>query len=721
MSKTVMSKRNRENRIATGIRSFDELLGGGLPTGSVVVVAGPPGSGKTILTQQIAFFNAAAGKKVLFFNTLSEPTAKTLGYLERFSFFDPKAIDTTVRFVDLGRIARQKGLAPTLGLLVEQLRAWKPQIAVIDSFKAFDDLSSSPEELRKFGYEVAVNLMAWEVTALLLGEYGEDDIGESPLFSIVDGLMVMSQRNLFGEHQRSLRIVKMRGSAHDTNDHPFAISLAGIEIYAPATAIRRRPYGATKPVERMRLGIPGFDALLGSGIPAGSTILVGGAAGTGKTALLMEFIYRGALAGEKGVVFSFEETDERLRAFAAAFGWDLETQIKRGMVQIVFVPQPDILFERHLLMIHDVVEAMGARRIAIDSVSVFLHKVRDPEVSREQVFQLCSIVHNARAVGLLATDIPYAVNTISRFGVEETVVDGIVLLTSVEEQLERRRYVEVYKLRNTAHLGGRHAIQIGPSGVVISPRYAKALHPNEPPPAVELTQRLASGVPGLDPLLGGGLLARSATLVSGSAGTGKTTIALQFVLAGAVKKERGLYVTLEEGPAQLIATAKALSLPLAEAIKRGTVHVVYLATEQIRSPELFALLTDKISTNKVQRIALDAVSDLPTGTGMHETARQLMTRLVQQFKHLGATTLLTVESPGGLADEARIAGLSAIADNLITLRYVECGGELTSMLTVVKTRGSNSSRRSQRLRISEGGAVVEGLAKTRRTPKPLGR
>jgi circadian clock protein KaiC len=121
------------------------------------------------------------------------------------------------------------------------------------------------------------------------------------------------------------------------------------------------------------------------------------------------------------------------------------------------------------------VEAMGAKRVAIDSVSVFLHKIRDPQVAREKTFQLASIVQNAQAVGFFATDIPYGSNQISRFGVEETVVDGVVLLSSTEEGRERVRYLEIYKLRNTSHLHGRHNMAIGPEGISIFPRYSGAL------------------------------------------------------------------------------------------------------------------------------------------------------------------------------------------------------------------------------------------------------
>src|SRR5688572_19795452 len=154
-----MIKRPAKRRIETGVRNLDEILGGGLPKASVTVVSGPPGSGKTIFAQQVCFHTAAPESRILYFNTLSEPTAKTLRYLKDFSFFDPQKLEQDFRFVDLGVLVRSKGLAEAVTLVMDQVREFQPAIVVIDSFKVFEDLSKSREELRKFGYELAVNLM----------------------------------------------------------------------------------------------------------------------------------------------------------------------------------------------------------------------------------------------------------------------------------------------------------------------------------------------------------------------------------------------------------------------------------------------------------------------------------------------------------------------------------------------------------------------------------
>ena len=696
-------------RITTGVRNLDALVNGGFPKGSTTIVGGTPGAGKTTLVQQICFHHASPRQRVLYFNTLSEPTAKSLRYMSQFAFFDRTRLTSGIEFVDLGLIVRNQGVDEVSRLIMDHLKRVKPAIVVIDSFKVFEDLTTSREELRKFTYELAVNLMAWEATTFLIGEYGAQEIQNNPLFSIVDGLVMVTQRLDSGEQQRFLQIVKMRGTPHSRDEHPFVIGRDGVAVFAPRVTIRREDRGPSGP--RCKTGISKLDDLLGEGIPLGSSLLIAGVAGTGKTMLSLEFVYRGAQRGEKGIVFSFEETEERLRASARGLGWEIDREIERGMIEIVFIPQPEIQVEVHLEMMRERIEALGAKRVAVDSVSVFLHKVESPQVAREKTFQIASLVQNAQAVGFLATDIPYGQDLISRFGVEETVVDGVIVLSSTSEGLERQRYLEVYKLRNTAHLKGRHDMLIGEGGITVFPRYDATA---SPPPAPVGTSnkrqalpRLSTGVAGLDALLGGGLLAGSVTFVAGSAGIGKSTLGMQFLLEGSRSKEPGLFVSLEESPAQLRAMAKSLNLGLDSAVGGGLVDIVYLARERVRPNQVLAMLTDKIREQKTQRLVLDGASHLLSELATPSEHRQLVDGLVSRFKELGVTGVLTFETrvlqaTGTVTDR----GVSPIADNLVMLRYREGESGLAPTVTVVKTRGSAHDFQTHDLTIGPGGVRI---------------
>lgn len=237
-----MKTKTQDRRIPTGVRNLDEVLSGGLPAGTLTVLAGIPGSGKTILSQQIVFNNATPKNRALFFQTLSEPTAKTLRYLKQFNLFDAKKLeDESVQFVDLGEILRAEGLEKAITLLMSHVKRVKPAFVVIDSFKVFEDLARTQEELRKFTYEIAVNLMGWECTTLLLGEFCQHDIETNPLFSIVDGIVFLKNHAEAGEQQRFIQVIKMRGTDHSRDEHAFTINDSGLEIYAPRVTIRRLP------------------------------------------------------------------------------------------------------------------------------------------------------------------------------------------------------------------------------------------------------------------------------------------------------------------------------------------------------------------------------------------------------------------------------------------------------------------------------------------------
>jgi len=361
---------------------------------------------------------------------------------------------------------------------------------------------------------------------------------------------------------------------------------------------------------------------------------------------------------------------------------------------------------------------------------VFLHKVKDPQIAREKVFQIASIVQNSGAVGLLATDIPYGAPLISRFGVEETVVDGVILLSSTAEGLERQRYIEIYKLRNTAHLKGRHSMIIGAGGIHVFPRYAEG-STEEPPAALKVADRLPSGIAGLDRHMGGGLLQRSVTLLAGSPGIGKSTFGMQFILAGVARGEPGLIFTLEESSQQLQATADVLGLPLRNSIKKGLLEVVYLSPERVRAAQFLSVLGDKIQALGARRLLLDGMGHIAPESAAGDALRQLLFHLVARFKSLDVTSLLTLESRSlYFEDEVTERGFSPLADNLLMLRYAPIRRELRPALRIIKTRGSAHDRGTYPLNFGKGGVHIgpgvgspsaKGSAVAQSPPRTQGR
>lgn len=220
-------------RVRTGLPRLDAILGGGLPAGSMTIVAGRPGVGKTVLAQQICFYHGTPDARVLFFSVLSEPTAKTLRHVGQFAFFDAARLDEGIEFIDLREVARTGGLDGAVAHIMGHVARVGPRLVVIDGFRAFDELARSPEDVRDLGYEIAVRLMVWECTSLLLDGYRPGDLATRSLFSVVDGVILLSDDGSSGRPRRFLRVVKMRGTAHSRERHAFEIGPAGIDI-APA-------------------------------------------------------------------------------------------------------------------------------------------------------------------------------------------------------------------------------------------------------------------------------------------------------------------------------------------------------------------------------------------------------------------------------------------------------------------------------------------------------
>jgi circadian clock protein KaiC len=212
--------------------------------------------------------------------------------------------------------------------------------------------------------------------------------------------------------------------------------------------------------------------------------------------------------------------------------------------------------------------------------------------------------------------------------------------------------------------------------------------------------------------MGGGLLKRSATLLVGSAGIGKSTMGLQFILEGVTRKEPGLIFTLEESPEQLEATADALGMPLRKSVEKGLVEVVYLPRERVRSAQFLTVLGDTIVGLKARRVLLDGVGYMQREGAEADDLRQLLNKLVARFKGLDVTSILTAESRSlHFGDAITEGGFSPVADNLLVLRYVSIDDALAPAIRIVKTRGSEHDRATYTFHLGKGGAHI--------APRPL--
>src|ERR1700738_385675 len=342
-------------RVRTGIPDLDLILGGGLEPGSLVIVAGAPGTGKTILAQQICFAKATPERKALYYPTLSEPHSKLVRHLEPFEFFKPAALGRSVEFIHLGELVEeggQEGLEPVVSELGRNCFETRPAVVVIDSAKALRDFVSE-KELRTALYDLASRVAHTDAILLLVGDYTPREIEGGGEFSLADG--------------RWVRVVKLRGGDPLVGKHSFRIRQTGFEVFPRLETLA--PNGAAEPDGRVASGIPQLDELMGGGMSIGQATVVLGPSGAGKTILGLRFIAEGLEAGERCLLVSFQETGEQLVKKAASFGWDMADAWKSGQLAIHYVPVGELDLDTIAAAVRRELAKGLLRRVVIDSLA----------------------------------------------------------------------------------------------------------------------------------------------------------------------------------------------------------------------------------------------------------------------------------------------------------------------------------------------------------------
>jgi circadian clock protein KaiC len=439
-------------RLPTGSPALDQILGGGLPARSVTIVAGEPGSGKTVLALQLMFHLARQGRKCLYFTTLSEPALKMVRYMQLFGFFDARLLDDRIVFADLGSRLRAEGSGPVLEEVAERVEREEPDLVAIDSFKAIHDLHGHPARVRVFAYDLAVRMAGWGATTLLVGEYTPAEIATLPEFAIADGIVRLSNERQGLTAVRALEVLKLRGADYSSGQHFFEIGPAGPTYYPRVRAPEWRPGPSAPNAERAATGIGGLDELLGGGFPRNSSTVVQGATGTGKTLLGLQFLMEGARRGERGVHFTLDETPEQLRGVAAGFGWDLAALEAGGPVAIRYTSPVELSADRFLNEVRQEVEAAGAVRAVLDSVTGLALGVPSERRFRELVYALVKHLRAAGATLLMTMEVPELLGSaqLTGHGVS-SVADNVVLLRYLELGGRLERAVSVLKARGVRH------------------------------------------------------------------------------------------------------------------------------------------------------------------------------------------------------------------------------------------------------------------------------
>ncbi|MGH7618819.1 MAG: circadian clock protein KaiC [Gemmatimonadaceae bacterium] len=460
-------------------------------------------------------------------------------------------------------------------------------------------------------------------------------------------------------------------------------------------------------VVKLPTGIESFDVIAKGGLPRYRTTLVSGTAGSGKTALAIQFLAAGIAKGQHGVLVTFEESIADIRQNMRGFGWDLAAWEAAGHFAVVDAsPDPNIetvesgSFDLGALLarVKRAVERVNAERVSVDSLGAVFTQFCDQSIVRRELFRIAWALKRMRVTALLTAERTDDYGPVARFGVEEFIADNVMILRNVLEGENRRRTIEILKFRGTDHQKGEVPLTIVAGvGVVVMPLSAMQLRQKSS------DVRISSGNEALDQMCGGGFFRDSVILVSGATGTGKTLTVAQFLEGGAAKGERCLLLAFEESREQLFRNAIGWGVDFERMERDGLLRVVCEYPETEGLEDRLHLIQHMIEEFRPNRVALDSLSALER-VGTIKAFREFVIGLTSFIKHQEITGLFTATTASLMGGTSITeAHISTLTDSIILLRYVEMFGEMRRGMTVLKMRGSIHDKRIREFKIDDRG------------------
>src|SRR6202140_2258417 len=466
----------------------------------------------------------------------------------------------------------------------------------------------------------------------------------------------------------------------------------------------------------VKTGIEGLDSILLGGIPRTNVILLQGVTGSGKTLLGIEFIYRGiSQYNEPGLIVVFETSPDKLIRDAAGFGWDLHALQRQKKLEIIFTsPQ---VFDQELRspdsLLLETAGKMGARRIFVDGIGLLsaglVGNDAVPGRYRELLQQLIESLNRENLTAMFSLEAGSAPDSIAAVEMTDFLADTVIQLGRERRGRRVQGNLEIFKSRGQDFDAGVHTLQITPGrGLEVFRRVQAPLRADSTQPTSS-TMRSVIGVEAIDTLIGGGIFDGSTTMVVGVSGVGKTVLGTQILREGAMKqKTRGLLISLDEHPAQIIRNAQTLGLNLEEQVADGTIRILFESPQELNIDAHFAKIVRTIEEHDIQRMVIDGMTSYSTALSDQAVYRDFFHALVAYSKHRLMTTFFSYENPEflGLSSFMPDFPVSSIVDNIILLSLVEINSSLRRCLTVVKARGSKHEFDSREYVIGQGGITL---------------
>ncbi|MDI1432948.1 circadian clock protein KaiC [Polyangium sorediatum] len=451
-------------------------------------------------------------------------------------------------------------------------------------------------------------------------------------------------------------------------------------------------------------GIKGFDEISVGGLPRGRTTLVCGSAGSGKTLFAMEFLVRGATEHvEPGVFLAFEETAVELAQSVASLGFDLDALIARKLLAIdyVHVERSEILetgdYDLNGLFVRlaYAIDSVGAKRVVIDSLETLFSALGDEAILRSELRRLFRWLKDRGVTAVITAE--RGDGTLTRHGIEEYVSDCVILLEQRVHERVATRYLRVVKYRGTMHGTNEYPFLIDAGGISVVPVTSLGLEHN----ASE--ERMSTGVPRLDAMLGGkGIYRGSSVLISGTAGTGKSSLAAHVVHNACRRGERCLYFAFEESQGQFVRNMRSIGVDLQPWLDQG--RLLFKASR----PTLFGLEMHLANMHRLVEsfepsvVVIDHVTNFSMVATTFEVRAMLM-RLVDFLKSRGITAIFTSLTAGSGALEETDVGISSLMDTWLLVQFLEGSGERNRGLYVLKSRGMSHSNQVREFHLGDHG------------------
>ncbi len=479
----------------------------------------------------------------------------------------------------------------------------------------------------------------------------------------------------------------------------------------PPTTPSPVPVSGVRPqLPKSLTGIQGLDEITNGGLPTGRTTLVCGSAGCGKTLLAMEFLVRGAMQfNEPGVFMAFEETVQDLTKNVASLGFDLDDLVARQkmVLDFVYIERSEIEesgeydLEGLFIRLGYAIDSIGAKRVVLDTIESLFAGLPNPLILRAELRRLFRWLKQKGVTAIITGE--RGNETLTRQGLEEYVSDCVIVLDHrVREQVSSRR-LRVVKYRGSLHGTNEYPFLIDEDGISVLPVTSLGLQ------HVVTTERVPTGVVRLDTMLGNaGYYRGSSVLVSGTAGTGKSSLAAHFVDAACRRGERAIYFSFEESPSQILRNMASVGIDLAPWVTQGLLQFHSARPSSMGLEVHLTTMHKAISIFKPQVVVVDPLTSFVVGGNEIEVKGMVM-RLVDFLKTNQITSLLTSLLTNGNAPEHTEVAISSLMDTWLLLRDMELGGERNRSLNILKSRGMAHSNQTREFLLSDQGVELRDV------------